>query len=86
MRAPCLCLSTRQTAVRKLYVNVAEALGVPVRCFWFDASRELADHLNNYRERVLLSAADVLAVPQSVGLLGSPMCVCLSGRLWSALR
>jgi len=40
------------TADRAQYINLAKAASIPVRCFKFDLSRELANHLNFYREKV----------------------------------
>lgn len=44
--------NTNPTAKRQEYIGVAKKCGVSVRCFYFDASRELANHLNFYRERL----------------------------------
>lgn len=35
---------------RKIYVDIAKKAGVSVRCFHFDASKEVAQHLNYYRQ------------------------------------
>jgi len=37
---------------RSAYISVAKKHGVPVRCFKFDLTRELANHLNFYREKI----------------------------------
>ncbi|GAM17837.1 hypothetical protein SAMD00019534_010120 [Acytostelium subglobosum LB1] len=37
---------------RKEYIDAAKAAGVPVRCFHMQTPRELAEHLNYYRERM----------------------------------
>jgi len=39
-------------SVRKEYIFLAKDRGVPVRCFWFQTSFELAQHLNYFRERL----------------------------------
>eukprot|EP01116_Phalansterium_solitarium_P020680 TRINITY_DN6162_c0_g2_i1.p1 TRINITY_DN6162_c0_g2~~TRINITY_DN6162_c0_g2_i1.p1 ORF type:complete len:264 (+),score=82.16 TRINITY_DN6162_c0_g2_i1:296-1087(+) len=45
--------NTNPTAeVRKLYINAARARGVPARCFVLNTDRELAEHLNLFRERL----------------------------------
>jgi len=45
--------NTSPTAAdRKQYIALAKAKGVPSRCFKFELSRELANHLNFYREKV----------------------------------
>lgn len=45
--------NTSPTAkVRKEYISIAKKCGVPVRCFYFNTSDELASHLNFYRERM----------------------------------
>jgi len=36
---------------RSKYVQIAKDCGVPVRCFWFNISQDLAEHMNMYRER-----------------------------------
>ena len=36
---------------RAEYLAIAREHGVPVRCFWFGASRALAQQLNRYREK-----------------------------------
>lgn len=51
MRAD-VCSFARSAAARAAYIAEARALGVPVRCFRMAASRELAEHLNYYRERM----------------------------------
>eukprot|EP01133_Synstelium_polycarpum_P007373 gene7373-8592_t len=38
---------------RKEYMDIAKAAGVPVRCFKFNTSIELAQHMNYYRERTM---------------------------------
>eukprot|EP01133_Synstelium_polycarpum_P004341 gene4341-5068_t len=40
-------------AARKEYIDIAKAAGVPVRCFQFLTSIELAQHMNYYRERTI---------------------------------
>eukprot|EP00727_Mastigamoeba_balamuthi_P009307 m51a1_g5 putative dna 3 phosphatase (656) ;mRNA; r:16590-19825 len=35
---------------RAVYVGMAKARGVPVRCFWMQADEKLAQHLNYFRE------------------------------------
>jgi len=40
------------TADRANYINLAKEASVPVRCFVFELSRELANHLNFFREKV----------------------------------
>jgi len=41
-----------EPAARASYINLAKKKGIPVRCFRFDLTRELANHLNFYREKV----------------------------------
>ncbi|XP_002740993.1 uncharacterized protein F21D5.5-like [Saccoglossus kowalevskii] len=36
--------------IRKDYMDLAKAYGVPARCFWFQTSLELAHHMNLYRQ------------------------------------
>uniref|UniRef100_A0A6A7G2M0 Bifunctional polynucleotide phosphatase/kinase-like n=1 Tax=Hirondellea gigas TaxID=1518452 RepID=A0A6A7G2M0_9CRUS len=36
---------------REPYILAAKAAGVPIRCFWFQTSREIASHLNFCREK-----------------------------------
>jgi len=40
------------TADRAQYISLAKAASVPVRCFKFELTRELANHLNFFREKV----------------------------------
>jgi len=45
--------NTNPTATdRALYITLANQRGVPVRCFVFDTNKELAQHLNVYREKI----------------------------------
>jgi len=41
--------TNRDVKTRKYYVDIAEKLGLPIRCFKFDGSAELAWHNNLYR-------------------------------------
>ncbi|KAG6845038.1 hypothetical protein H0H87_001375 [Tephrocybe sp. NHM501043] len=41
--------TNRNIATRKYYIEVAKGLGIPVRCFYFTGSIELAWHNNLYR-------------------------------------
>lgn len=41
--------TNRDAATRSLYVAMAKQLGVPIRCFFFTASYNLAKHNNHYR-------------------------------------
>jgi len=40
------------SASRSKYIKIAEAKGVPVRCFWYNVEPDLASHLNFFREKV----------------------------------
>lgn len=42
---------------RKMYVDLGKKVGVPVRCFRFDADEKLAVHLNYLRERITNGAS-----------------------------
>jgi len=39
-------------AARAEFISIAKEAGVPVRCFRFDVTEDLAKHLNYYRERI----------------------------------
>ena len=46
---------------RQSYINIAKKLGVPVRCFHFQATKELAEHMNMFRQTQ--SAGKIRRVP-----------------------
>jgi len=41
-----------EPSTRAEYVSIANDLDIPVRCFWFTTPRDLAEHLNLYREKM----------------------------------
>ncbi|CAG8490528.1 21222_t:CDS:10, partial [Racocetra persica] len=47
---------------RKQYIDIAKQYGVPVRCFWFQASEALARHNNMYR--YFISTNEVRPLPE----------------------
>ena len=49
------------SSARDPFITVAENAGVPIRCFHFQTSIELAKHLNNFRE--VLTKGEVRHVP-----------------------
>ena len=42
-----------EAKTRKEYIKIAEQNDVPVRCFFFDTPREIANHLNFFREKLI---------------------------------